>query len=78
MIVFTCLIQLHKSTQIFNFPFFLGTTTIGDNHVTSSIGWMNLVAINLSISCLTANKFIVNDLDINEFIINDLAISEFD
>jgi len=67
-----------KSTQIFNFPFFLGTTTIGDNHVASSIGWMNLVATNLSISCSTDNEFIVDDLDINEFIINDLTISEFD
>jgi hypothetical protein len=27
-----------KFTIFFNFPFFLGTTTIGDNHVASSIG----------------------------------------
>ncbi len=67
-----------KSTPILNFPFFLSTTTIGDNHVASSIGWMNHVATNLSISYLTANEFIVNDLDINEFMINDLIISEFD
>jgi hypothetical protein len=26
-----------KSTQILNFPFFLGITTMGDNHVASSI-----------------------------------------
>jgi hypothetical protein len=39
---------------------------------------MNPVATNLSIFCLTANEFIVDDLDINEFIINDLTISEFD
>ncbi len=67
-----------KSTQIFNFPLFLGTIIIGDNHVASSISWMNSVATNLSIFCLTANEFIVDDLDINEFIINDLTISEFD
>jgi hypothetical protein len=66
-----------KSIQIINFPFFLGTTTIGDNHIASSIGWMNHVATNLLISCLTANEFNVDDLDINEFIINNLTINEF-
>jgi hypothetical protein len=38
-----------KSTQIFCFPFFLGNTTIGDNHVASSTCWMNFVANSLSI-----------------------------
>jgi len=42
-----------KSTQIFNFPFFLGTTTIGNNQVASSTSLMNLVTSNLSISYLT-------------------------
>jgi hypothetical protein len=27
-----------KSTQVLNFPFFLSTTTMGDNHVASFIG----------------------------------------
>ncbi len=40
-----------KSTQILNLPFFLGTTTMGDNHVASFTDSMNLVANNLSISC---------------------------
>ncbi len=39
--------------QMFNFPFFLGTITMGDNRVASSIHWMNPAANNLSISCLT-------------------------
>jgi hypothetical protein len=34
-------------------PFFLGTTIMSDNHVTSSIDSMNLVTNNLSISYLT-------------------------
>jgi hypothetical protein len=66
-----------KSIQIINFSSFLGTTTIGDNHIASSIGWMNHVATHLSIYCLTAYEFNVDDLDINEFIINDLTINEF-
>jgi len=41
-----------KSMQIFSLPFFLGITTMGDNHVTSSINWMNPTVNNLSISCL--------------------------
>jgi hypothetical protein len=41
-----------KSIQIHSFPLFLGITTMDDNHVASSIYWMNLVANNLSISCL--------------------------
>ncbi len=42
-----------KSTQILSFPFFLGTTTIGDNQVASFVGYINLVDNSLSISCLT-------------------------
>ncbi len=38
-----------KSIQIFNLPFFLGTTSMGDNHVASSIDSMNPIANNLSI-----------------------------
>jgi hypothetical protein len=43
-----------KSTQVLNFPFFLSTTTMGDNHVASFIGWMNLAINNLSMSYLIA------------------------
>jgi len=39
-----------KFIQIFNLPFFLGTTTMGDNY---SIDSMNPVTNNLAISCLT-------------------------
>jgi hypothetical protein len=42
-----------KSIHIINFPFFLGTTTMGDNHVTSFIDSMNQIGNNLSIFCLT-------------------------
>jgi hypothetical protein len=42
-----------KSIQIFNLPFLLGITTMGDNYVASSTNWMNLTTNNLSISCLT-------------------------
>jgi hypothetical protein len=42
-----------KSTQIMNLPFFFGTTTIGDNQLASSMGYINHVANNLFISCLT-------------------------
>ncbi len=42
-----------KSILILSLPFFLGTTTIGDNHVVSSTNWMNPIANNLSIACLT-------------------------
>jgi hypothetical protein len=62
-----------KSTIFKSFPFFSGTTIIGNNHAVSSIGSMNPIVTNLSISCLIANEFIVGDLNINEFI-----ISEFD
>jgi hypothetical protein len=37
-----------KSTQIFNFPFFLGTTTIGDRHVTSYTDLMIPIISDLS------------------------------
>jgi hypothetical protein len=40
-----------KSIQIFNLPFFLGII-MGDNHVAPSTNSMNLIANNLSISCL--------------------------
>jgi len=42
-----------KSTHILKFPFLLDITTIGDNHVTSSIGWMNPSDNSLSTFCLT-------------------------
>jgi hypothetical protein len=42
-----------KSIQIFNLPFFLGTTTMGDNHVAYFIDSMNPITNNLFISCLT-------------------------
>ncbi len=42
-----------KSIQIFSLPFFLGTTSMGDNYVASSTNSMNLVTNNLSTSCLT-------------------------
>ncbi len=41
-----------KSIQIFSLPFFLGTITMGDNHVASSTNLMNPIANNLSIFCL--------------------------
>jgi hypothetical protein len=46
-------LSFQKSTQILNFPFFLGTTTIGDSQVASSIGLIKLATINLSISYFT-------------------------
>ncbi len=42
-----------NATQIFSFPFFLGTTTIGDSQVASSTSLIKLVASNLSIPSLT-------------------------
>jgi hypothetical protein len=42
-----------KSIQILNLPFFLGTTTMGDNHVTSFTNSMDPTTNNLSISYLT-------------------------
>jgi hypothetical protein len=42
-----------KFTQSMNLPFFFGTTTIGDNQVASSMGYINHVANNLFMSCLT-------------------------
>jgi hypothetical protein len=42
-----------KSIQILSLPFLLGTTIMGDNHVTSFTYSMNLVVNNLSIYCLT-------------------------
>jgi hypothetical protein len=35
---FACLIELPKIHTNFHLPFFLGITTMGDNHVASSIG----------------------------------------
>jgi hypothetical protein len=43
-----------KSTQILNFPFFFGITTIGDSHVTSSTCYMKCVINNLLMFCFTA------------------------
>jgi hypothetical protein len=42
-----------KSTQIFNFLFFLGTIIIDDSQVAFSIGLIKLATSNLSISYLT-------------------------
>jgi len=42
-----------KSIQILNLPFFLGTTTMGDNHVISFTNSMDPTTNNLSISYLT-------------------------
>jgi len=42
-----------KSTQIMNFPFFFGITTIGDNQVASSMGYINHVVNSLFMYCLT-------------------------
>jgi hypothetical protein len=50
---FVATFSFMKSIQIFNFPFFLGITTMGDNHVASSIDWMNPGTNNLSIYYLT-------------------------
>ncbi len=50
---FATLFNFLKSTQIFNFPFFLSIAIIGDNHVASSTSWMNIIVNSLSISCLT-------------------------
>jgi hypothetical protein len=44
--------NFQKSIQIFSLPFFLGTNTMGDNHVASSTYSMNPTANNLFISCL--------------------------
>jgi len=50
--LFVAAFSFLKSIQIFNLPFFLGTTTMGDDHVTFFIDSMNLAA-NLSISLTT-------------------------
>ncbi len=42
-----------KFIQVHNFPFFLGTITMRDNHVASFTYWMNPTTNNLSISYLT-------------------------
>jgi hypothetical protein len=42
-----------KSIQILCLSFFLGTTTMGDNHVAFSTNWMNIVVNNLSIFLYT-------------------------
>ncbi len=51
--IFVVAFRVLKSIQIFNLPFFQGTTTMGDNHVVSFIDSMNLATKNLSIFCLT-------------------------
>jgi hypothetical protein len=48
---FVAVFNFLKSIQIFSLPFFLGTTTMGDNHVASSTYLINLTTNNLSISC---------------------------
>ncbi len=42
-------LEIHTNSQL---PIFLGTTTIGDSQVTSSIDLIKLVINNLSMSCL--------------------------
>jgi len=51
--LFVATFNFLKFIQIINLPFFLGTTTMGDNHVASSIDLMNPYVNNLFISCLT-------------------------
>ncbi len=50
MVAFSFLKFIHS----FNLPFFMGTTTMGDNHVAYSIDSMNQFTNNLVISCLIA------------------------
>ncbi len=50
--LFVAAFNFQKSIQIFSLPFFLGTNTMGDNHVASSTYSMNPTANNLFISCL--------------------------
>ncbi len=50
---FVAAFSFQKSIQILSLPFFLGTITMGDNHVASSTNWINLAANNLSIFSLT-------------------------
>ncbi len=50
---FVVFLSFLKSIQIFNLPFFLGTTTMGDNHVASFIDWITPVTNSLLMSCLT-------------------------
>ncbi len=45
--------SLQKYMQICNFPFFFGTTTIEESHVTSSIDCIKLAINSLSMFCLT-------------------------
>jgi hypothetical protein len=59
---FVATFNVLKSIQILSLSFFLGTTTMGDNHVASLTYWMNLVANNLSISCLTTVAWFGFDL----------------
>ncbi len=42
-----------KSIQIFYLPFFLGTITMGDNHVALFIDLMNPTVNKLFVFCLT-------------------------
>jgi hypothetical protein len=46
---FEAIFSFLKSIQIRSFPFFLGTISMCDNHVTSFTNWMNPIANNLSI-----------------------------
>jgi hypothetical protein len=48
---FVVAFSLMKFIQIYSFPSFLGI--MGDNHVASSINWMNLTTNYLSISYFT-------------------------
>ncbi len=48
---FVAIFSFLKSIQILSLPFFLGITTMGDNHVASSTDWMNLANNNLFICC---------------------------
>ncbi len=46
-------LSLLKSTKILSFPFFLGTRTISDSQVASSISLIKHATSNLLIFCLT-------------------------
>jgi hypothetical protein len=51
--VLVVMLNFLKWTQILNFPFFLGTTTIGNSQVASSTNLMKPTTSNLFMSCLT-------------------------
>jgi hypothetical protein len=52
-VLLVVMLNFLKWTQILNFPFFLGTTTIGNSQVASSTGLMKPTTSSLLMSCLT-------------------------